>query len=212
MAHHPSLRAKAIEWRRTENLTIDQLAERLAVSRTTVYYWVKDVPLRLTTRQSAAQVRRARDNSRRARLKREAAYAQGVAEFAFLSEIETFRDFVCIYIGEGYKRCRNTVAVANSDPSVVALADRWISTLTVNRVRHSVQYHADQDLSELKRFWGELLGVDPERVNLQRKSNSRGLAGRKWRSRYGVLTVSVGDTRLRARLQGWIDCVKEDWV
>jgi hypothetical protein len=28
-------------------LTIDQIAERLALSRTTIYYWVKDLPPRI---------------------------------------------------------------------------------------------------------------------------------------------------------------------
>ena len=123
MAHHPSLRAKAIEWRQKENLTIDELAARLAVSRTTVYYWVRDIPISRTTRQTAAHRRSTRAMQRHFRLLREAAYAEGVAEFATLSVDPTFRDFVCMYIGEGYKRNRNTVALANSDPAVVVLAD-----------------------------------------------------------------------------------------
>jgi hypothetical protein len=47
---------------------------------------------------------------------------------------------------------------------------------------------------------------------LQRKSNSGQLGGRHWRSKHGVLTVYAGDTALRARLQGWIDCLQEQWL
>jgi hypothetical protein len=117
-----------------------------------------------------------------------------------------------MYIGEGYKRNRNCVALANSDPKVIALAARWITSYSRNPVGSSVQYHADQNLSELRTFWSALLGVGTDAIKLQRKSNSNGLAGRKWRSRYGVLTVRAADTMLRARLQGWIDCVQESWV
>ena len=43
MTHPLDLRHKAREYRRERNLTIDEIADRLAVSRTTVYYWVKDM-------------------------------------------------------------------------------------------------------------------------------------------------------------------------
>ena len=38
--HPPYLREKAREMRVEKKLTIDQIAERLALSRTTIYYWV----------------------------------------------------------------------------------------------------------------------------------------------------------------------------
>jgi hypothetical protein len=92
------------------------------------------------------------------------------------------------------------------------LCDRWIGRLSSATPAYRVQYHADQDLDELKRFWGELLHIDPERVAMQRKSNSGQLAGRTWRSLHGVLTVHVGDTLLRARLQAWMDRLRDSWL
>lgn len=92
----------------------------------------------------------------RFRLAREAAYEQGMAEFDLLSKDPTFRDFVCMYIGEGHKRCRNTVAIANSDPAVVALAAFWIRRFTTNKLVYRVQYHADQDLEEFALVLGPL--------------------------------------------------------
>jgi DNA-binding XRE family transcriptional regulator len=45
MAHARYLEDKAIQLRRERNLTIDDLAERLALHRSTIYYWVKDIPI-----------------------------------------------------------------------------------------------------------------------------------------------------------------------
>jgi hypothetical protein len=84
-------------------------------------------------------------------------------------------------------------------------------TLSTNRFGYAVQYHADQDLDQLRQYWGALLAVPGTEIRLQRKSNSGQLKGRSWRSEFGVLTISVGDTRLRARLQGWIDRIKSEW-
>jgi hypothetical protein len=143
---------------------------------------------------------------------RDAAYEQGRREFSEFALDPAFRDFVCMYIGEGYKRNRNAVQICNSDPHVVLLGDRWIKRFAANAVTYSVQYHADQDLDELRRFWGGFLGIDPASIRLQRKSNSSQLNGRSWRCEHGVLTVLTNDTLFRARLQAWMDCIREEWL
>lgn len=43
-------------------------------------------------------------------------------------------------------------------------------------------------------------------------SNSGAMAGRNWRSRYGVLSVCSNDTLFRARPQAWIDRVEMEWL
>jgi hypothetical protein len=113
---------------------------------------------------------------------------------------------------EGYKRSRNVASIGNSDPAAVLLAKTWLRRLSRNPLRYSVQVHVDQNLDEIKRFWGTTLGVEPTSINLQRKSNSNRLSGRTWRSEYGVLTVAAGDTYLRARLQAWMECIQDEWA
>jgi hypothetical protein len=208
----PYLREKARKLRRERKLTIDELAECLALPRTTIYYWVRDLPIPRSTRQSPAQRKGARGMRRKYQLLREAAYEEGLATFRMLSQHPSFRDFVILYIAEGYKRSRNQVSLANSDPPVVRIGARWIRRLTANRVFYAIQYHADQDVDELCRFWGSQLGIEPDEIRLQRKSNSNQLKKRTWRSTNGVLTVGVGDTYLRSRLQAWIDCLKGEWL
>ena len=45
-----------------------------------------------------------------------------------------FRDFVVLYIAEGYKRCRNTVSVGNSDPAVIRQLRQWMRRFGRNPV------------------------------------------------------------------------------
>jgi hypothetical protein len=127
-------------------------------------------------------------------------------------QVSTFRDFVVLYIAEGYKRDRNRVQIGNSDDRVVAMAASWLTRLTLKRIEYSVQYHADQDLYELRAFWGTVLGIDGATITLFPKSNSGQLNGRRWRCVHGVLSMRVSDTLLRARLQAWIDRVRQDWA
>lgn len=215
MAHPTYLRDKARELRLDQRLTLDEIAARLALPRSTIFAWIADLPLRRTSPSASQDAARRRGNlamQRKYRLLREAAYEEGRRCFGGLAEDPTFRDFVCLYIGEGYKRSRNVVSLANSDPAVVKLAVGWMRQVTARPLGFGLQYHVDQAPEQLRRFWSRELGVESESIRLQRKSNSGQLAGRSWRSKHGVLTVRACDTMLRARLEAWIDCVRESWL
>jgi AcrR family transcriptional regulator len=211
---HPTyLREKARTLRIERSLTIDEIAERLALPRTTIFYWVRDLPIarRPPVIASRAQALGNRAMQAKYRLARKAAYAEGRATFASLATDPTFRDFVCLYLTEGSKRSWNRVQVCNSDPAVVKLCDQWLRRLSSKRRTYAIQYHADQELVALRAFWAEALGIDGSAIRLQRKSNSNQLAGRTWRSEYGVLGVTVNDILLRARLSAWMDSLRDAW-
>jgi len=140
-------------------------------------------------------------------------YQQGLAEAPELLKDVTFRDFVVLYMAEGSKKNRNVVEFVNSDARMVQLANRWIVQLTGNQkgIDYRIQCHIDHDETELKIYWGNVVGISPEKISIMRKSNSNQLSGRQFRSQYGLLTVRVGDTYLRARMQAWMDFIKNQW-
>ncbi len=211
MAYPSYLRARAGELRTTKHLSLDEIAERLALPKTTVYYWIKDLPLGRARRASEGQRRGNYAMQNKWRLKREAAYAEGAVEYDELLKLPTFRDFVALYIAEGYKRSRNAVSLCNSDPVIVLLTAQWMRRLSPKSLHVQVQHHADQVPAELQAFWSQLLRVSPAEVRCFRKSNSGQMRTRIWRCAHGVATVAVYDTLLRARLQAWIDRIHEDW-
>lgn len=149
MAYPVYLRERARELRIKKMLSFQKIAERLALPKTTVWYWIKDLPLGRERRWSVGQRKgNLAMQNKWWRLHQEA-YAAGLVEWEELGRLPTFREFVALYIAEGSKRCRNV----------------------------SVQYHADQDLDERRAFWGEKLGIDGSTIRLRRKSNSGQLNG-----------------------------------
>jgi hypothetical protein len=215
VAHPQYLREKARAMRVDRRFTLDQIAERLALPRTTIYYWIRDLPVPKevthSDRRQAARRRGNRAMQRKYRLLREEAYREGEESFDALARDPTFRDFVCLYIAEGYKRDRNRVEICNSDPAVMQLATGWMRRLTTKPLTFSIQYHADQHLDALCGFWSEALGIEAAAIRVQRKSNSNQLRQRTWRSRHGVLTGSAADTLFRSRLQAWMDQLRASW-
>jgi transcriptional regulator with XRE-family HTH domain len=211
MAYPGYIRERARQLRVEKKLSLDEIAERLALPKTTVYYWITDLPLGRARRWSTGQRKGNSAMREKYRRLREEAYQAGVAQYEELVKVPTFREFVALYIAEGYKRCRNVASIANSDERVVALAAGWLRSLTERPLIYSIQYHADQDLDELRAYWGSVLGIDGSIIRFQRKSNSGQLNGRSWRSAHGVLAITINDTYLRARIQAWIDRIREDW-
>src|SRR3954462_8320949 len=161
VTHPDYIRQKARQMRVEKDLTIDEIAERLDISRQTIAYWVRDLPLQRPGRANPGQRLGNLAMQRKFKERRDKAYEQGFAEYDDLIEEPTFRDFVCMYIGEGYKRNRNCVTICNSDPRVVILGQFWIRRFAINRVWYALQYHADQDPDELREFWGDVLKIDP---------------------------------------------------
>ncbi|HLY50273.1 MAG TPA: hypothetical protein VKR21_13850 [Solirubrobacteraceae bacterium] len=100
MAYPAYLRERARELRVTKHLSLDEIAERLALPKTTVYYWIVDLPLGRPRRWSQGQRKGNASMQNRWRVLREAAYAQGVAEWDELVVEPTFRDFVALYVAE----------------------------------------------------------------------------------------------------------------
>ena len=140
MAYPSYIREKALRLRTEQGLTIDEIAERLAISRTTAYAWVGHLPV--PRRENPLPGTRAMQ-ARYARIRADA-YEQGRAEYAQLAEDPTFRDFVTLFIAEGTKRSRNTVAVANSDPAVIVACVSWLRRLTQKTLGFAVQIHEDR--------------------------------------------------------------------
>jgi len=100
MAYPPYVRARARELRIKNHRSLDELADHLALPKTTIYYWIKDLLLGRDRRESPHNGTRAMQAKYR-RL-REAAYEQGQTEYDVLLRAPTFRDFVALYIAEGY--------------------------------------------------------------------------------------------------------------
>jgi hypothetical protein len=199
-----------------QQLTVDQLAKRLALPRSTIYYWVRDLPSRSAGAGRlvpASRRRRAPSVTRRIpRSLCEAAYEEGLSSFEELAAQPTFRDFVCVYISRGYKRDRTRVALSDSDPAVMRLVNRWILRLTDKSPFLAIQYLPEQSLTELRCFWGETVGADARTIRVRGTSIDEPEMEPSEPSRHGVLTITVEDTLLRARLQAWMRRTRESWL
>lgn len=212
MAHARYLRQMARRLRVEQQLTVDELAVRLSLPRSTIYYWVRDLPLRGPRRQAPGGDSPRSGGQTVSRTNGEAAYEEGLETFDGLSAQPTFRDFVCIYLVQGEQRDRARVALSNSDPAVMRLVSRWLRRLTDKSPSLSLHYAPGQSPKELRRFWGEVTGSEPRTICLRGVGAEESSGHPAAEPPHGRLTVAVHDTLLRARLEGWMCRARESWL
>ena len=210
MKKYEHLKRKAIELRE-KGKSLNDIMAMLKMNRSTIYYWIKDISLpdNYEVKHNAIAGAKA-VREKYAKLRKEA-YNQAFGEAEKILKNPSFRDFIVMYMGEGYKKSRNTVSICNSDPKIIELSNKWIQEYAINKITYRIQYHVDQDLNKLKIFWSNIVDCNPNDIKMQRKSNSGKLSGRNWRSEYGVLTIRTNDTYFRSKLQAWMDYIKKSW-
>ncbi|MDO8944215.1 MAG: hypothetical protein Q7U75_13585 [Desulfobacterales bacterium] len=210
------LRVAAIRMRTVGRMSLDEIVARLQQPRGTVYYWIRDIPLQRDSRSHpASMAARAKANeSRRKKAKgrRDDAYNQFAAEVPTLIERPMVRDFAVVFLTEGYRKGKNSVVVANTNPNILSVVVAFAREFSEKPVRLSIQYYRDQDVASLVRFWSERLSVEPQYIRTSPKGNAGGLRVRGWANTHGVAAVLIHDTYLRCRVQALTDYLEDLWA
>ena len=217
VAVHPTdKRVLARKLRRRRRLSIDELSRRLGVSRSTVYNWVRDIPVPGSGPgggfSKEARQRGNRKMSEGRRRLRESQYLCGVESYASLKTENAFRDFIVSYVALGKKGDIREVSFSHPDPLMMQIAAHWLEVYGRNRLRYQVTLPADADADRARAFWAERLAVDQSDIKVERRPAHTGQgAPQSKTSVLGALRISSTDTLLRIELQAWIDCARAEW-
>ena len=196
---------------REEGCTVDEIADRLGVAKSTAYRWVGHIPLDVSS--AAASQRRRAAGARRAlswaekRTLREAdeceAQRQAPEWVGVLASRELLLVGAVLYMCEGTKskpgNPRYDLTFTNSDIRLVELFVRFVETTGRSRaeLRYRVAIHENADAEAAGRWWAAELGVDFgcfQRPTLKRHSprTTRTNVGAEYR---GCLVVRVPRSR-----------------
>lgn len=204
------LKEKALILRR-QGKTLHEICDLLRVKKTTAYYWIKDIKIPITKSQKLQHIMAGMESQKRFKEIREKAYAEWDNISQEILNDPLNRDFIVMYMCEGYRKCRNSVAFVNSNPNMIKMAYRWITKNTSNKVQVVLRYYPDHDIEKLLCYWGKLLGIEKSSFKTFLKTSSGNLGGRSMVSEFGLITVRVGDTKLRAKMQALMDSLNKEW-
>jgi hypothetical protein len=222
-------RAEARRLRR-QGLSVKEIERRLAVSRSSVSLWVRDIEL--TSEQHAAllgrnpafnaQLKGSNANKERARLRRRTYQLSGRRRIRVADPL--YVAGCMLFWAEGDK-CRRSVRFTNADPEAVRLFARFLREcfgVTDDRIRVYCHLFADHvsKQREVEQFWLDLIGVPrvalrKSMVNHYSRSSQR---KRTNRLPYGTCKLVVHSTEIVQTIYGsiqefagfcrpqWLDC------
>jgi hypothetical protein len=145
---------------RGQSWTLQDIADELDVSKSSVSVWVRDVEFVPSPRRTA----RRRGPNRLQVAKQaeiESLLAEGRRRVGRLSEREFLVAGAALYAGEGSKRDRE-VGFANSDPRMILFFLAWLRHffgIDEERLRLRLYLHEDLDLDAAIRFWSSMTNI-----------------------------------------------------
>jgi hypothetical protein len=117
-----------------------------------------------------------------------------------LEEAKLFGLGLGLYWGEGNKANKNTVRLGNSDPALMKIFIEFlIKFFRINKgdLKFHLHLFSDIDIKEAQDYWTKKLKIKKEQFYKPLVSKSGSLGTYRSKSKYGVLTVYYGNTKLK---------------
>lgn len=166
------LRQKAIKLRTKDRLSYGEIQKRLDVSKSTLSYWLREHPLKeeeiIKLRRSnwlkgEASRERFRNAMRKKREQLEQeVYRQQIKKLTNIKKESFFIAGLMLYLGEGDKRNRVRVGLANTDPAVVQFFVKWLKDflrVDKDKIRVELHLYENMDIEAEKVFWEKITGL-----------------------------------------------------
>ena len=210
-------RAAAVRLRQ-EGYSYREIREKLAVSKSSLSLWLRDVVLtdeqrdRLAEQQKLGRTKAARTIHARLLARQEATVAAARAQIGDVAQSELFVAGVVAYWAEGSKakswRPGESVAFIHSDPTVIRLFLRWLELVRVDtdRLTFRISIHERADIAAAHAFWAHVVGVpaDEFKKPTLKRHNPRTVRKNCGEGYHGCLTVRVRrSTELSRQIAGW---------
>ncbi len=165
------LREQAVKLRTENEFSYGEIRKRLGVAKSTLSYWLQEFPLseekikelrKKGWKKSEVKIERFRAAMRQKRKQKDLeVYNKYQKRFTKLSKDAFFIAGLMLYLGEGDKKNRDKIGLANTDPWIIKFFIKWlVDFLGITKEKIKVQLHLyeNMDIEKEKKFWEIELG------------------------------------------------------
>jgi hypothetical protein len=207
---------------RLQGFSLKEISRKIRCAKSSISNWVRDIPLtasqiaRLESKQDRARARAANHPNSPKRIW--ADIRKNLSVFA-CREIPAYcsPDVLrilgsALYWAEGYKADFNVINFSNSDPKMIVLMMRFfreICKVPDKKFRGAVHIHPHLDVKKAENFWSEVTGIPFVQFHKTQFGISKASKNKRDTLPLGTFTIIVCDTRLKARMNGWIEGIKK---
>lgn len=196
---------------RKKGFSYSQIKESVGVSKSTLSTWLKDEPL------SKERVSELRDNSQKRiesfrntmRSKREEvvkkAFVQERKAIGLLSKRDLKLVALSLYWAEGTKSWDSKTEITNSDPVLLSVFIKWMTSSGVqkDRIKIALHLYENMDIDKELLFWSKTLDISKKQFYHPRiKKNTR--SGHTGRGGHGTCQVIFGNREFNDKIYAGI--------
>jgi hypothetical protein len=216
------LKERALTMRRG-GTSINNIADSLSVSKSTVSGWCRDISLTKTqinniARESKhAATRALLKSAEKQRERRKAAMTEalvlGRKDIGSVNKRDIFMVGLGLYWGEGYKKGSQELGFTNSDPSMIKFYIKWLEVCfgikkTDLILRVSINSIHSYRVNQVESYWSSLLNIQKTQFTKTSLIRSISKKYKENQNHYGTLRVKVRrGTQLRRRILGAIEAL-----
>ncbi len=204
---------------RQAGYSINAIATRLKVAKSSVSVWVKDIELTPDQLNALAQrpfTTAAIEKRRSARLtneltKRQAAIANSKGEIENVSQTDLWLMGVMLYWAEGGKTQR-MVRFSNGDPEMIDIMMRFfriVCGVAETKFRGYIHIHPHLDHKAAEVYWSEISSIPLEQFFKTYRKQNISSQNKKDTLPHGVMDIYVLDTQLFLKISGWAQGIFE---
>ena len=205
---------------RKKGYSINQIVKETNFSKASISVWVRDIILTKTQKKRLSEKGRSIESIEKRRInrlfnenkKRQTIIEEAKKDFKKISLDELKLIGIILYLGEGAKTNKGTVAVANSDPSVIKIMVRFLKEVCKvpeNKLRGHIHTFAHSDIEKTEKYWSQITSIPRKQFyKTYIKPSSASLQKRKTLP-FGTFDLSVSNTKLFLTIMGWIEKIKE---
>ena len=197
------LRQVAVELRVRKRLSYSAIQRKLGVARSTLSYWLREHPLeekeiaklrRSTWLKGEASRERFRVSMREKRERtEEAMYHDQRKKLANVKKESIFVAGLMLYLGEGDKKNRARVGLANTDPQVIQFFIKWLEDiLGVEKCKMHIELHLyeNMNIEKEEKFWRKITGMPKNQYyKTQIKKIHSGSLAYQGQQRHGTCSI-----------------------
>lgn len=173
----------------SNNLSMNQIANNLGVSLSTVDWWMRKHEIRRRSRSGANYVLYNPDGD---------PFKINALNTPYLNQL--YGVGIGLYWGEGNKANKNSVRIGNTDSKMILKFIEFLTkiySIDTTKLRFSIQTFDDTSIQEVEEYWQYALGFDNTYFTKTTVSKSGLFGNYTKKSKYGVLTLNFHNTKLR---------------
>ena len=117
-----------------------------------------------------------------------------------LKEAKLFGIGLGLYWGEGNKANKNTIRLGNTDDRLLKIFIKFLIKffkIRKNDLKFHLHIFTDIDVNEAKQYWMSKLNIKEKQIYKPLISKSGSIGTYREKSKYGVMTLYYGNTKLR---------------